>query len=41
MLYGGGFAYYGTDREGEGGIVWTIKGGEVFDAQALLRDAEW
>lgn len=41
VLYGGGFAYYGTDREGEGGVIWTIKEGEVFDAQALLREAEW
>lgn len=41
VLYGGGFAYYGTDRQGEGGVIWTIKEGEVFDARALLREAEW
>jgi len=41
VLYGGGYAYYGTGREGEGGVLWTIKAGEVFDAQALLREAEW
>lgn len=41
VLYGGGFAYFGTDRQGQGGVIWTIKGGEVFDAQALLREAEW
>lgn len=41
VLYGGGLAYYGTPREGEGGVIWTIKDGEVFDAQALLREAEW
>jgi cytosine/adenosine deaminase-related metal-dependent hydrolase len=41
VLYGGGLAYFGTPREGEGGVIWTIKAGEVFDAQALLREAEW
>ena len=41
VLYGGGYAYYGTGREGEGGVIWTIKEGEVFDAQALLAEAEW
>lgn len=41
VLYGGGYAYYGTDREGQGGVIWTIKEGEVFDAQALLAEAEW
>jgi hypothetical protein len=41
VLYGGGFAYDGTPREGEGGVIWTIKDGEIFDAQALLREAEW
>ena len=41
VLYGGGFAYYGTDRQGEGGVIWTIKEGEVYDARALLREAEW
>ena len=24
-----------------GGVTWTIKDGIVFDAQALLREAEW
>jgi len=24
-----------------GGVIWTIKEGIVFDAQALLREAEW
>ena len=41
VLYGGGLAYYGTPREGEGGVIWTIRDGEVFDAQALLAEAEW
>ena len=41
VLYGGGLAYYGTPREGEGGVIWTIREGEVFDAQALLAEAEW
>ena len=25
----------------QGGVRWTIKDGVVFDAQALLREAEW
>lgn len=41
VLYGGGFAFFGTDRQGEGGVIWTVKEGEVFDARALLREAEW
>jgi cytosine/adenosine deaminase-related metal-dependent hydrolase len=41
VLYGGGFAYHGTAREEQGGVVWTIKEGEVFDARALLQEAEW
>ena len=41
VLYGGGVAYYGADRQGQGGVIWTIKEGEVFDARALLREAEW
>lgn len=40
LLYGAGFAHYGTDRTG-GGVIWTIKEGEAYDAQALLREAQW
>lgn len=41
VLYGAGFAYYEMGREERGGVIWTIKAGEIFDAQALLREAEW
>ena len=45
MLYGRGYGYYGTVPRAQlsklGGVRWTIKDGVVFDAQALLREAEW
>ncbi|HSL24529.1 MAG TPA: amidohydrolase family protein [Vicinamibacterales bacterium] len=45
VLYGRGYGFYGIaprgKREQLGGVKWTIKGGVVFDAQALLREAEW
>jgi imidazolonepropionase-like amidohydrolase len=45
VLYGRGWGFYGiVPRERQaamGGVRWTIKGGVVFDAQALLREAEW
>jgi hypothetical protein len=45
VLYGRGYGFYGLVPRGDqwkhGGVAWTIKGGTVFDAQALLREAEW
>lgn len=45
VLYGRGYGFYGTRPRAElpalGGVRWTIKDGVVFDAQALLREAEW
>lgn len=45
ILYGRGYGFYGTMPAAElpkhGGVRWTIKDGVVFDAQALLREAEW
>lgn len=45
VMYGRGYGYFGTmPREqlrGRGGVKWTIKDGVVYDAQALLREAEW
>ena len=45
VMYGRGYGYYGilskAERETRGGVAWTIKDGIVFDAQALLREAEW
>jgi len=45
VLYGRGYGVYGLVPRGEqwrhGGVAWTIKDGVVFDAQALLREAEW
>lgn len=42
VLYGGGYAYYGTAKWGKehGGVRWTIKAGIVFDARELLREVE-
>jgi amidohydrolase family protein len=44
VLYGRGYGFYGIvprDKQAEtGGVKWTIKGGVVFDAQALLREVE-
>lgn len=45
VLYGRGYGFYGTMPRArlaqQGGVRWTIKDGVVFDAQALLREAEW
>ena len=45
VMYGRGYGYYGLvpthDQWKHGGVTWTIKDGIVFDAQALLREAEW
>lgn len=45
VMYGRGYGVYGLVPRGEqwkhGGVAWTIKDGIVFDAQALLREAEW
>ena len=45
VMYGRGYGFYGIVPRGEqwkhGGVAWTIKDGIVFDAQALLREAEW
>lgn len=44
VLYGRGYGFYGVVPRGEqwkhGGVAWTIKDGILFDAQALLREAE-
>jgi hypothetical protein len=45
VMYGRGYGFYGLVPPNElwrhGGVAWTIKDGVVFDAQALLREAEW
>ena len=45
VMYGRGYGFYGIlpkgERERHGGVKWTIKDGVVYDAQALLREAEW
>ncbi len=45
VMYGRGYGFYGLKPRSElwkyGGVAWTIKDGIVFDAQALLREAEW
>jgi imidazolonepropionase-like amidohydrolase len=45
VLYGRGYGFAGIVPRAEqgrhGGVKWTIKDGIVFDAQALLREAEW
>jgi len=45
VMYGRGYGVYGMvargQREGIGGVKYTIKDGIVYDAQALLREAEW
>ena len=45
VMYGRGYGFFGTMPRAElarhGGVRWTIKDGIVFDAQALLREAEW
>ncbi len=45
VLYGRGYGFYGivprTEQWKHGGVAWTIKDGILFDAQALLREAEW
>jgi hypothetical protein len=45
VMYGRGYGFFGTMPRAQiskqGGVRWTIKDGYVFDAQALLREAEW
>ncbi len=45
VMYGRGYGLYGiVPREEQwknGGVAWTIKDGTLFDAQGLLREAEW
>ncbi|HEV8599252.1 MAG TPA: amidohydrolase family protein [Gemmatimonadales bacterium] len=45
VMYGRGYGFYGLVPRAEqwkhGGVAWTIKDGILFDAQALLREAEW
>lgn len=45
VLYGRGYGFYGivpnAERTKHGGVTWTIKDGVLYDAQALLREAEW
>lgn len=45
VLYGRGYGFTGMVPRAEqwkhGGVAWTIRDGIVFDAQALLREAEW
>jgi imidazolonepropionase-like amidohydrolase len=45
VMYGRGYGLHGLVPRSEqwkhGGVAWTIKDGVVFDAQALLREAEW
>ena len=45
VMYGRGYGFYGvvprTEQWKHGGVSWTIRDGILFDAQALLREAEW
>ncbi|MDF2772761.1 MAG: amidohydrolase [Geminicoccaceae bacterium] len=45
VMYGRGYGFHGLVPHNEqwkhGGVAWTIKDGVLFDAQALLREAEW
>ena len=45
VMYGRGYGFAGivprAERPRHGGVLWTIKDGVVYDAQALLREAEW
>ena len=45
VMYGRGYGFYGIVPRNEqwkhGGVAWTIRDGVLFDAQALLREAEW
>ena len=45
VMYGRGYGLHGLVPRSEqwkhGGVAWTIKDGVLFDAQALLREAEW
>ena len=45
VMYGRGYGFAGivprAERPRHGGVTWTIKDGVVYDAQALLREAEW
>ena len=44
VLYGRGYGFYGIvprDKQADaGGVTWTVKGGVLFDSQALLREVE-
>ncbi len=43
LMYGGGIEQFSEDRATKvlrGGVKWTIRGGVVFDAQALLQEVE-
>lgn len=45
IMYGRGYGLHGLvprdTQWARGGVTWTIKDGVVYDAQALLREAEW
>jgi predicted amidohydrolase YtcJ len=43
VMYGMGYDKFMPDgtKQHRGGVKWTIKGGIVFDAPALLREVEW
>jgi len=45
VMYGRGYGFYGMvprdQLPNKGGVIWTIKEGIVFDAQALLKEVEW
>jgi len=45
VMYGRGYGFYKMvprdEQAKHGGVLWTIKEGVVFDAQALLREVEW
>jgi imidazolonepropionase-like amidohydrolase len=45
VMYGRGYGLFGIlprgERERHGGVKYTVRNGVVYDAQALLREAEW
>jgi imidazolonepropionase-like amidohydrolase len=45
VLYGLGYGFYGIEpadtQWSKGGVRWTIKGGVLYDAPALLREVLW
>lgn len=45
VMYGRGYGFFGivprAQQSKHGGVKWTIKDGVIYDAQALLREAEW